>query len=380
MKSSDELIREFGSIRSERDRLRALRGGLLCQRAELVSRSDYEDAAAEQKAEPWARFAFPQATQAEPCWKAARRWREGHNRAEFYFDPAPSEWCESCRQRQAATDAYRVAVRQHGGALRGLLRRARTLEQAKSDPAVVAPRDAPAEQSVHAREKEPPTSLPVVEGTPPAQEKKVEGVRLPAVVEGHAMIESIEGFERRCLIHIARLQENNWPDRDSIEIIAQAVRCAREYSTLRQLRAAKATAALEGTQTLLDEAVRRARISCCANGLSSRPCRTEWPDSPAGWCDTCLLAALAVCARQGQRVEQDLDTRGDGERRAAGPTGSTAARNEADRRPLAKRLGCMADAVVHAKTGPRHRFFTRECADEIALLLREAERWILEGR
>lgn len=47
---------------------------------------------------------------------------------------------------------------------------------------------------------------------------------------------------------------------------------------------------------------------------------------------------------------------------------------------LSKRLGRMADAVVHAKTGPRGRFFTRECADEIALLLREAERFILEGR
>jgi hypothetical protein len=47
---------------------------------------------------------------------------------------------------------------------------------------------------------------------------------------------------------------------------------------------------------------------------------------------------------------------------------------------LARRLGWMADAVVHAKTGPRGRFFTRERADEIALLLREAERRVLEGR
>lgn len=47
---------------------------------------------------------------------------------------------------------------------------------------------------------------------------------------------------------------------------------------------------------------------------------------------------------------------------------------------LVRRLGWMADAVVHAKTGPKGRFFSRERADEIALLLREAERFILEGR
>ncbi len=76
----------------------------------------------------------------------------------------------------------------------------------------------------------------------------------------------------------------------------------------------------------------------------------------------------------------------------ANPTHSpTAPTVEADR-PLAQssavrysqtlpgRLGCMADAVVHAKTGPGGRFFTRACADEIATLLREAERAILEGR
>lgn len=47
---------------------------------------------------------------------------------------------------------------------------------------------------------------------------------------------------------------------------------------------------------------------------------------------------------------------------------------------LARRLGWMADAVVHAKTGPSGRFFTRDRADEIALLLREAEKHVLEGK
>ena len=47
---------------------------------------------------------------------------------------------------------------------------------------------------------------------------------------------------------------------------------------------------------------------------------------------------------------------------------------------LARRLGWMADAMVSAKVGPQARFFTRERVDEIVLLLREAERRILEGK
>jgi hypothetical protein len=47
---------------------------------------------------------------------------------------------------------------------------------------------------------------------------------------------------------------------------------------------------------------------------------------------------------------------------------------------LAWRLGCMADAVLSAKVGPQARFFTRERVDEIVLLLREAEKRVLEGR
>lgn len=49
-------------------------------------------------------------------------------------------------------------------------------------------------------------------------------------------------------------------------------------------------------------------------------------------------------------------------------------------RTLPWRLGCMAEAMVSAKVGPQARFFTRECVDEVVLLLREAERFILEGR
>lgn len=43
---------------------------------------------------------------------------------------------------------------------------------------------------------------------------------------------------------------------------------------------------------------------------------------------------------------------------------------------LARRLRWMADAVIHAKTGARGRFFTTTRADEIAQLLLEAERHV----
>ena len=47
-------------------------------------------------------------------------------------------------------------------------------------------------------------------------------------------------------------------------------------------------------------------------------------------------------------------------------------------RTLRQRLGFMADAVVSAKVGPQARFFTRDCADELALLLREAEKALMD--
>lgn len=46
--------------------------------------------------------------------------------------------------------------------------------------------------------------------------------------------------------------------------------------------------------------------------------------------------------------------------------------------PLHRRLGFMAEAMVSAKVGPQARFFTRERVDEIVLLLREAEKALLE--
>lgn len=46
--------------------------------------------------------------------------------------------------------------------------------------------------------------------------------------------------------------------------------------------------------------------------------------------------------------------------------------------PLAKRLGLMADAMVSAVVGPKARFFSRERVDEIVLLLREAEKALVD--
>ena len=46
---------------------------------------------------------------------------------------------------------------------------------------------------------------------------------------------------------------------------------------------------------------------------------------------------------------------------------------------LAHRLGWMADAMISARVGPQARFFSRTRVDEIVLLLREAEKRILEG-
>lgn len=44
---------------------------------------------------------------------------------------------------------------------------------------------------------------------------------------------------------------------------------------------------------------------------------------------------------------------------------------------LVDRLRCMADALESAKPGPQARFFTRQRVAQIVLLLREAERDLL---
>lgn len=130
MKSSDRLLVEFITARDLRDRLKRERDGCFCERAEPMTPRDYEDAAAEAQTDPLATFEFPQPTQAEPCWKAARKWTPEtpySNGGKFYHDPPMSEWCATCQRRQKASEDYREAVRRHAGALRGLIRRGKSL-------------------------------------------------------------------------------------------------------------------------------------------------------------------------------------------------------------------------------------------------------------
>lgn len=86
-----------------------------------------------------------------------------------------------------------------------------------------------------------------------------------------------------------------------------------------------------------------------------------------------------------QKNQEDVDPRVGPPVDCAAPVGSTAELSQGVQSPpvgekrLPWRLGCMADAMVSAKVGPHARFFSRERVDEIVLLLREAEKFILEG-
>lgn len=127
--TSDAMLMRFAEVRQTRDRLRAERDNCFCRLAEPVTPLDMADAAAEAHDDPLATFVFPSPTQVEPCWKAARKWRDDgpDARSGFYLDPPISEWCEPCQRREALTTQLRSAVQAHGGALRGLLRRGRAL-------------------------------------------------------------------------------------------------------------------------------------------------------------------------------------------------------------------------------------------------------------
>lgn len=138
-RSSDDMLRSFTEIRAARSYFLSERNGLLCERAEPVSQRDHDEAQAEATSDPLATFEFPQPTQEEACWKMARKWEDGPYRARFYFDPPQSEWCESCRRRQKMSEAYRSASRQHGAALRGLIRRGKRLMELGKAVAAVDP-------------------------------------------------------------------------------------------------------------------------------------------------------------------------------------------------------------------------------------------------
>lgn len=131
VRTSDDLVRDFYAIRKQRDRLKAERDSLLCERHELGVPDDWD----------WDKGGI-RARAGDPCWKSARRWerdRDGEPTRRFYFDPPPAEWCAACRRRQNASDAYRATVKRHGGALRGLLRRGKALSVGAVDPHVADP-------------------------------------------------------------------------------------------------------------------------------------------------------------------------------------------------------------------------------------------------
>jgi hypothetical protein len=123
--TSDALLVRFAQVRAQRNALRAERDSCFCLRAEPVTPQDMADAASEAHDDVLATFEFPQPEQPQPCWKAARKWRDDgpDARSGFVLDPPPAQWCEPCQRREVLTQQLRSAVQAHGGALRGLLRR-----------------------------------------------------------------------------------------------------------------------------------------------------------------------------------------------------------------------------------------------------------------
>lgn len=96
--------------------------------------------------------------------------------------------------------------------------------------------------------------------------------------------------------------------------------------------------------------------------------------------DESFAALMAYKDEPEQDDDQNDQARGPSPSPAS-PTGSRRSpQPDGSQRRLPWRLGCMADAMVSAKVGPQARFFSRERVDEIVLLLREAEKFMLEGR
>ena len=96
--TSDELLRKFARIRRRRDQLVLQRAGQHCQRQGAAGYEEGQDG---------------------PCWKTLRHFDQDFQRWTF----ATESWCRTCRRRQEIHDELRQVSRQHGAALRGLLRR-----------------------------------------------------------------------------------------------------------------------------------------------------------------------------------------------------------------------------------------------------------------
>ena len=107
--TSDELLRRFAAVRGKRDKLRSERAACTCERQ---GANGYE-------------------TQDGPCWKTLRVFKEDIQQWIFHT----ARWCASCRRRHEMHEALRQASREHGTALRGLLRRGHALLGVKQKPA-----------------------------------------------------------------------------------------------------------------------------------------------------------------------------------------------------------------------------------------------------
>ena len=101
-----EAAIEWDQARREASRLRALRSSFTC---EHESSAEYDErGTCTYNGDP-------------ACWQAT--WQDQHGRD---CHPSMDEWCEPCRQRQAAHVEYGKAVAKRQGLMRGLQRRALT--------------------------------------------------------------------------------------------------------------------------------------------------------------------------------------------------------------------------------------------------------------
>jgi len=114
--TGDQLIARFVDLRLSRNRVKRERDGLLCERNENGEYVGLDN------------LGMPVFSQ--PCWKAARKRTEPTPYSDggvFYLDPPPAQWCASCQRREVLTESLRLLVRQHAGALRGLVRRGKAV-------------------------------------------------------------------------------------------------------------------------------------------------------------------------------------------------------------------------------------------------------------
>lgn len=106
------LLATYARTRATRDLIRKGRDACLCERGESGEQVELD--------------ADGMPVFHAPCWKSARK-REGEDGDKFRLDPPISEWCATCRKREALVGQLRHATRQHAAAKRAILARGRAL-------------------------------------------------------------------------------------------------------------------------------------------------------------------------------------------------------------------------------------------------------------